>query len=64
MNKRYALIEDGIVANIIAATKDPSYMTDLLCIEVDDTVQIGYLYDGINFIENENNDYNNFDTIS
>lgn len=64
MNKRYALIEDGVVANIIAATEDPSYMTDLLCIEVDDTVQIGYLYDGINFIENENNDYNNFDTIS
>lgn len=64
MNKRYALIEDGVVANIIAATEDPSYMTDLLCIEVDDMVQIGYLYDGINFIENENNDYNNFDTIS
>jgi hypothetical protein len=64
MDKRYALIEDGAVANIIAATEDPSYMTDLLCIEVDDTVQIGYLYDGINFIENENSDYNNFDTIS
>lgn len=64
MNKRYALIEDGIVANIIAAIENPSYMTDLLCIEVDDTVQIGYLYDGINFIENESSDYNNFDTIS
>lgn len=64
MNKRYALIEDGIVANIIAATEDPSYMTDLLCIEVDDTIQIGYLYDGINFIENEDSDYNNFNTIS
>lgn len=55
MNKRYALIENGIVVNLIAAVEDPSYMTDLLCIEVDDTVQIDYLYDGINFIENIDN---------
>lgn len=58
MNKRYALIDNGIVVNIIAAAEDPSYMTDLLCIEVDDTVQIDYLYDGINFIENEGTDNN------
>jgi hypothetical protein len=58
MNKRYALIENGIVVNIIAAVEDPSYMTDLLSIEVDDTVQIDYLYDGINFIENESTDNN------
>jgi hypothetical protein len=51
MNKRYALIEDGIVVNVIAATENPSYMTDLLCIEVDDTVQIGYLYNGSIFTE-------------
>jgi len=51
MNKRYALIEDGVVANIVAATEDPSYMTNLLCIEVDDSVQIGYLYDNSTFTE-------------
>lgn len=52
MNKRYAIIEEGIVANIIVATKNPSSMTDLLCIEVDDTIQPGYIYDGEKFIEN------------
>jgi hypothetical protein len=52
MNKRYAIIEDGIVANIVAATSDPSSMTDLLCIEVDDTIQVGYIYDGEKLIEN------------
>jgi len=51
MNKRFAIIEDGIVANVIVAIENPSYMTDLLCIEVDDTVQPGYLYDGSIFIE-------------
>lgn len=54
MNKRYAIIEDGIVANIVAATSDPSNMTDLLCLEVDDTIQIGFIYDGTTFIENTN----------
>lgn len=52
MNKRYAIIEDGFVANIIAAIGDPSSMTELLCIEVDDAIQIGYIYDGEKFIEN------------
>ena len=52
MNKRYAIIEDGIVANIVAAIANPSSMTELLCIEVDDTIQIGYIYDGEKFIEN------------
>jgi hypothetical protein len=51
MSKRYALIEDGVVVNIVAATGDPSHMTDLLCIEVNDTVQLGYTYDGSNFIK-------------
>lgn len=51
MNKRYALIEDGVVVNIVAAIEDPSYMTDLLCIEVDDNVQLGYLYDNSTFTE-------------
>jgi len=51
MNKRYALIENGIVVNIIAATENPSYMTDLLCIEVDDAVQLGYLYDNSTFTQ-------------
>jgi hypothetical protein len=53
MNKRYAIIEDNIVVNIIAATENPSYMTDLLCIEVDDTIEIDYIYNGSNFIKNE-----------
>jgi len=52
MNKRYAIIENGIVANIIVATSNPSSMTDLLCIEADDTIQPGYIYDGTKFIEN------------
>jgi len=52
MNKRYAIIENGIVANVIAATSSPSGMTDLLCVEVDDTIQPGYIYDGTKFIEN------------
>lgn len=51
MNKRYAIIEDGVVANIVAATTSPSSMTDLLCIEVDNTIQIGYIYDGSKFVE-------------
>lgn len=51
MNKRYAIIEDGIVANIVVAIEDPSYMTNLLCIEVDDSVQVGYLYDNNVFTE-------------
>lgn len=63
MNKRYAIIEDGIVANIIAAIENPSYMTDLLCIEVNDEVQIGYLYNEGKFTENENSDYNTVNTI-
>lgn len=54
MNKRYAIIEDGIVANIVAATEDPSSMTDLLCLEVDDTIQVGFIYDGKTFTENPN----------
>ena len=54
MNKRYAIIEDGIVVNIVAATSDPSSMTDLLCLEVDDTTQVGFIYDCITFIENTN----------
>jgi hypothetical protein len=54
MNKRYAIIENGIVANIVAAASDPSSMTDLLCVEVDDTIQPGYIYDGTTFIENTN----------
>jgi len=54
MNKRYAIIENGVVANVVAATSDPSSMTDLLCIEVDDTIQPGYIYDGTKFIENTN----------
>jgi len=53
MNKRYAIIEDNIVVNIIAATENPSYMTDLLCIEVDDTIEIDYIYNGSNFIKNK-----------
>jgi hypothetical protein len=53
MNKRYAIIEKGIVVNIVAATIDPSSMTDLLCIEVDDTIEIDYIYNGSNFIKNE-----------
>jgi len=53
MNKRYAIIEDNIVVNIIAATENPSYMTNLLCIEVDDTIEIDYIYNGSNFIKNE-----------
>lgn len=59
MNKRYAIIEDGVVANIIVAEKNPSFMTNMICIEVDTNVQIGYLYDGGNFIENNisNDDY-------
>jgi hypothetical protein len=51
MNKRYALIEDGVVVNVIAAKENPSYMTDLLCIEVNEVVQPGYLYDGSIFTE-------------
>ena len=54
MNKKYAIIENGIVVNIVVALIDPSYMTDLLCIEVDDTIQIGFIYDGTAFIENTN----------
>ena len=59
MNKRYAIIEDGVVANIIVSEKNPSFMTNMICIEVDTNVQIGYLYDGGNFIENNisNDDY-------
>ena len=64
MNKRYAIIENGIVASIVAAINDPSFMTDLLCVEVDESVQIGYLYNEGKFIENENSDYNTVDTIS
>jgi hypothetical protein len=52
MEKKYAIIENGIVINITISIEDPSTMTDLLCIEVDDTVQIGYLYDSNTFIEN------------
>jgi hypothetical protein len=52
MNKRYAIIEDDIVVNIIAANQDPSFMTDLLCIEVDDFVEIGFIYNGKIFIKN------------
>jgi hypothetical protein len=52
MEKRYAIIENGIVINITISIEDPSSMTDLLCIEVDETVQIGYLYDGNTFTEN------------
>ena len=52
MIKRYAIIENGIVASIVVAENNPSTMTDLLCIEVDETVQIGYLYDSNTFIEN------------
>jgi len=52
MNKKYAIIEEGIVINIVAATGDPSFMTDLLCIEVDETIKLGYIYDGEKFIEN------------
>jgi hypothetical protein len=55
MNKRYALIENGVVVNIIAATEDPSHMTDLLCIEVDDTVGLGYTYNGSIFTESIEN---------
>jgi hypothetical protein len=58
MKKKYAIIENGIVANIIVANENPSIMTDLLCIEVDDTIQPGYIYDGINFIENINTEEN------
>lgn len=54
MNKKYAIIENGVVANIVVALVDPSYMTDLLCLEVDDTIQIGFIYDGTTFIENAN----------
>ena len=54
MNKRYAIIENGIVANIVAAASDPSSMTDLLCVEVDDTIQLEYIYGGTTFIENTN----------
>lgn len=56
MEKKYAIIENGIVVNIVVATADPSYMTNLLCIEVDDTVGLGYNYDGSIFTESiENN---------
>ena len=51
MEKKYAIIENGIVANIVVATEDPSYMTDLLCIEVDDSVQVGYIYTNNLFTE-------------
>lgn len=51
MEKKYAIIENGIVANIIIAVEDPSYMTDLLCVKVDDSVQVGYLYRDNMFIE-------------
>ena len=51
MNKRYAIIENGIVVNIIVATENPSYMTNMICIEINDTVQVNYIYDGKNFIE-------------
>jgi hypothetical protein len=54
MNKIYAIIENGIVINIVAAASDPSSMTDLLCVEVDDTIQPEYIYDGTTFIENTN----------
>lgn len=54
MDKKYAIIEEGKVVNIVVAIKDPSYMTELPCIEVDETVQIGYIYDGTTFIENTN----------
>jgi hypothetical protein len=53
MNKKYAIIEEGLVVNVIIATEDPSYMTDLLCIEVDDTVEVNYIYNGGSFIKNE-----------
>ena len=53
MNKKYSIIEEGLVVNVIIATEDPSYMTDLLCIEVDDTVEVNYIYNGGSFIKNE-----------
>ena len=52
MNKKYAIIEGNLVANIVVAKENPSFMTELLCIEVDDTIQIGFIYDGEKFIEN------------
>ena len=55
MIKRYALIENRVVVNIVVATGDPSHMTDLLCIEVDDTVGLGYTYDGSIFTESIEN---------
>lgn len=47
---RYALIENNIVVSIVVADTDPSYMTDLLCIEVDNTVEVGDIYENGKFI--------------
>ena len=63
MIKRYAIIENDAVANIIVAENNPSNMTDLPCIEVDDTVQIGFTYDGEKFIQNESNNDNTIDAV-
>jgi hypothetical protein len=42
---RYALIENNIAVSIVVSDTDPSYMTDLLCVEVDNTVEVGDIYE-------------------
>lgn len=58
MSKRYALIDNGIVINIITSETDPVFMTDLVCIEVDESIYAGCIYNNGEFIKvdiSENN---------
>ena len=54
MEKKYAIIENGIVANIIVCEFNPSIMTELQTIEFDkdQVVDIDYLFINGEFIKN------------
>ena len=49
MTKRYALIENGLVANVILA--DPAFAAAVGAIPCSDTAGPGWLYDGATFSE-------------
>jgi hypothetical protein len=44
MKKRYALIDNETVVNIITSENDPTAMTNLLCVEVDESIYTGCIY--------------------
>jgi hypothetical protein len=44
MSKKYALIDNGTVVNIIISENDPTTMTNLLCVEVDESIYTGCIY--------------------